>query len=62
MVHSPRHHRRSSADGNNHVENNNPSTPIELQPKLSSLRLGLLADERMTWLHTGKDAAVPQDI
>ena len=52
--------RRSSADDNNRVDNNNASTPFKLQSNLPSLRFDLLANECMTWLHTGKVAAVPK--
>ena len=60
MAHRSRPHRRSSADNDIRIENNNASTPFELQLSLPSLRFDLLANELMTWLHTGKIAAVPK--
>ena len=60
MVHRSAPRRRSSADDNNHIDDNNASTPVELQSNLPSLRFDLLANECMTWLHTGKVAAVPK--
>ena len=58
MVHRSGPHCRSNAVVL--TDNNNASTPVELQSSLPSLRFDLLANECMTWLHTGKLAAVPK--
>ena len=60
MLHRSRPQSRSSADDNIHIDNLNPSTPVELQRSLSSHRFDLLAEKCMIWLHTGKVAAVPK--